>query len=225
MSADTAARVDAGPLPSPDWLRRLQRGLTVLSVLGALAVVLTATASVYARLSDDDNPLGYITGRVEGDEAGLGYEFPADGGPVREVRLGNPEGVRMQIFDVLTWLPSLALATVLLFLLRDIVRHARRTDPFHSDTARRLRRAGWIAAVGGFLAGSVERAGHGLALLASPTQNVTADDEMWVWAPYSLRDLVFGLPWVWFAVGVALLAIASVFSRGIAMRRDLDGLV
>lgn len=208
---------------SPDWLRRLQRGLTALSVLAVLAVTLTMGVTVYAAFSADDNPLGYITGIVHDSEAYL--EMDAVAGEPAQVSYGNPVGVRMQVYDVLTWLPSLVLAAVLLVFLRGVVRRARRTDPFDAETARLLRRTGWIALVGGLLAGASERVGLALAFMVSPSASHSPGERIWAWVPFSLRALVFDLPWAWLAVGVALLAIAAVFARGIAMRKDLDGLV
>jgi len=221
MTADTMPRPALSL--SPDWLRRLQRGLTTLSVLATAAAAFSAGAVVYAAVKVDDNVLQFVTGKVDQVETYLEFASPPDGAPY--VYDGNPMGVRMQVFDVLTWLPGLILAVVLLWLLRGVVRRARDTDPFHPDTARRLRRAGWVALIGGLLAGAAERVGYGLAFLIDPTNGVSSGEQGWAWVPFSLRALVFELPWAWLAVGVALLAIAAVFARGIAMRRDLDGLV
>ena len=223
MTVDTTPEAEVERVPSPDWLRRLQLGLTVLSSLAVVAVALTVGVLVYAVVAVDDNGLGYITGIVHDSEAYL--ELNRVPGEPPQVSYGNPMGVRMQVYDVFTWLPGLVLAAVLLVLLRGVVRRARLTDPFDAETARLLRRAGWAALLGGLLAGAAERIGIGLAFMISPTVSHAPGEQIWAWVPFSLRALIFDLPWAWLAVGVALLAIAAVFSRGIEMRRDLDGLV
>ncbi|GIG70011.1 DUF2975 domain-containing protein [Phytomonospora endophytica] len=225
MTLNTAAKAQASARLSSSWLGRLQKALTVFCVLALIAAGLTAAACAYAGVTADDNPLSFIVGDVPQLEQAMEDESVAReaAGRPAEVAYGNPEGVRLQIYTALGWLPSLLLVAGLLFVLRRTIRRARQSDTFSGDTADGLRLAGRLALIGGLVAWLAEWAAR--VTLNNASMNLRPGEEIWAYIPYTLRALIVDLPWLWVLLGVGLLAISAVFARAVAMREDLDGLV
>ena len=225
MTVDTTERTEAGARLSFDWLRRLQKALTAFCALTLTTAALTVAVCAYAAVTADDNPLKFIVGDVPQLEEAMELQAMADyaAGTAPQVVHGNPEGVRLQIYTALGWLPSLLLVAALLFVLRRTIRRARASDAFTADTADGLRLAGRMVLGGGVAVWLAESSAR--IALNTETMEVRSGEEASWFAPFTLRALIVDLPWLWVLAGLSLLAVAAVFARGIAMRRDLDGLV
>ena len=114
------------------------------------------------------------------------------------------------IIHAATWLGIAAVA----WLLAGVARR-RGGSPFTSSNARRLALAGGVLGIGSI----VSSIGQHLVLgrmIASSTVAVRVDQ-----ISYDL----FSLPWGGIASGGALLAIAHVWRRGVALEEDVKGLV
>ena len=132
-------------------------------------------------------------------------------------------------WQVVAWEPTLLQRGILLALqcllslgiawlwwsLSTLVASSRRDDPFTLDNARRVRWMGLLLVVGGPAYAVLTRLVHGWLLADSELADRASMVAAW-WADF---------PWWSGAVGLALLALASVWRRGAAMRHDLEGLV
>jgi hypothetical protein len=125
------------------------------------------------------------------------------------VTVTDPAPVQRLVW-VLTGLPTLLVVVAMLFLLLRIVWHARRGDPFTSDTVRRLRVLAVVAVGGGYLAFIAE-------LLAAAGLSSTVITDGFVGASEP--------PIHWFLIGFGLLAVAEVIRRGGRMRDELATVV
>lgn len=195
-------------LRRPDWLAELQTLLLIALVLSGVAI-----AVGLGTLAVDDSvtftvPAGGVDGitDVRGSlraNAGIDPEGDVD------VRVSDPSA-RQRLLYVLTGLPSYALGLVILALLWNTVRAARRVGPFAPTVVRRLTWLGFTVLAGGPLADAAQLIA---TFLASGT---LFDGQMFVsYVP----------SWWWFLAGLGFLAVAEVVKRGTAMRAELDEVV
>jgi hypothetical protein len=225
------------------------RALAVLSLLGALAVVLggNGTGSLFDRhvpwvVTEQVQRFWPQSSKVPAapvlvrpahwedtyEEFNQGY--PDGGASPRgwaELSTGHPDTVG-RVGDLTFWDPgfgprtawvlALVLAPLglawLWWMLSRIAGSARRGDPFIAANAKRLAWAGALVLVGPPLALLSQQAVLRW-MLAESTASQKADIWFrWEWIP------------VWpLGAGLALLVLAAVWRRGVAMRSDLEGLV
>jgi hypothetical protein len=158
-------------------------------------------------------------------------QMPADGGvmPRHWAELDGGFGDRAgRVGELAFWDPSwlprgvwlaagvaawLGLAWLWWTLAR-IAGSARRGDPFHHHNARRIAIAGGLVFAGPALLLAIRQAALWLMLEESSASGKATLWFRWEWLP------------LWpLGVGLALLVLAVVWRRGVAMRDDLEGLV
>ena len=126
----------------------------------------------------------------------------------------EPSGLQRLAYVGLQCLLSLGIAWLCWTLAR-LVLSAREGDPFTHTNVGRLRAIGWLVLVGSpaYVVGMwlVHR-----WLLA--TSELAGEASLW---PLGWRDV----PWGSIGVGLAVLVLAAVWQRGVAMRHDVEGLV
>lgn len=228
---------NSAPAPAKDRLGGLQLGLTVTVGAATLFIAITVLLSLLGW--SDTNYLRLLT---QGPDLGsIRAPMFNDAGEIIGESVASPEAdATLLMWDVATWLPTLVLATVLLWLLRRVVRHARTTEPFSATVVARLRTSSWVAIVGGVavhafqLFAEFKRNSYANAFtlayandwsVAKATTVINGGD-WWQAMPHpDVRTVLLELPWAWILVGSAVLTIAAIINRGMAMRRDLDGLV
>jgi Protein of unknown function (DUF2975) len=188
-----------------DWLKPLQRLLTVALWLAGLSLVLRVPA-VYARYVVVDVPTRpVIFGPA--DRLPLGVSI-APGGLIT-VQVRDPTPAQLVLHE-LTTLPALLVIVTMTILLRRLVRDARRVDPFTMTTVRRLR----VLAVVVLLGGGLAEVGQYAANLALASQA----------SPGAISPIGSGflhLSGWWLLVGFGFLAVGEVVNRGQAMRAEL----
>lgn len=119
-----------------------------------------------------------------------------------------------RVVDVVALVAVAALTAWLWWTLSRVVGSARSGDPFVAANARRLTLIGALVLVGPYLVVAVEQAIVQWKLATSTASGKA--DVVFRWEDLSLWPLGFGL---------AVLALAAVWRRGVAMREDLEGLV
>lgn len=185
-----------------DWLRLLWLGsLAGLVVTGIAAVVRVVEAllggfTVPVPLKEAGEFTGTLPDGVAVDPSGW---VPA--------RIAEPTASQ-SLLHAATALPTLCVVAAALVLLERILRNTRRADPFTAANVRLLRLLGLTVVAGGVAADVVE------ALAARALAAPIVDGP------------VGGFFWSgWWLAGIAFLAVAEVFNRGVRMRAELDGLV
>lgn len=225
------------------------RGLAVLSLLGVVAGVLGAsgTMSLYDRHvprpvpelaqrlwpQSGDMPTSLVKVRPAhwddtNDEfngvAAQDGEMPAGAAQFRDVGTAVVGGAGEMVFydpglpRRVVWLIAIAVVPVglawLWWTLSRIVLSARTGDPFSQRNARRLAIAGVVIVLGPPLALLFQQ-----LVLRWMLANSTAAGKADIWFRWE------SLPLWTLGVGLAMLVLAAVWRRGVAMREDLEGLV
>lgn len=223
------------------------RSLAVLSLLGGAAAVLGAsgTSSLYDRHvprlvsevaqrtwpQSGEMPSSLVKVRVDHrqDTYEAFNEISQEGGQVPEGWAELPAAPTVGGAGDLTfwdpgmlrrtaWLIAIALTPVglawLWWTLSRIVASAREGDPFNHRNARRLAIAGVLVAIGPPLVVLGKQ-----IVLRWMLANSTAAGKADIWFRWG------SLPFWTLGVGLALLVLAGVWRRGVAMRQDLEGLV
>lgn len=225
------------------------RGLAMLSLLGGAAGVLGAsgTMSLYDRhvpplvdelaqrmwpqsgempsslvkvrpahredTYEEFNEISSEGGQVPEGWAQLGDYAMERAGGAGELTFWDPGLLRRTI-----WLIAIALIPVglawLWWTLSRIVASAREGDPFSQRNARRLAISGVLVALGPPLVVLSEQ-----VVLRWMLANSSAAGKADIWFRWE------SLPLWALGVGLALLVLAAVWRRGVAMRDDLEGLV
>lgn len=126
----------------------------------------------------------------------------------------EPSGLQRLAYVGLQCSLSLGFAWLWWTLARLVV-SAREGDPFTQANVGRLRAIGWLVLVGGPVYAVGMWLIHRWLLATSELA-----DEATVW-PLDWRDI----PWWSVGVGLAVLVLAAVWRRGVAMRHDVEGLV
>ena len=200
-------------LRRPDWLAEMQQLLVVGVVLVGLGGLVQLALIAFGSAIQATVPTQVLLGEgpVPGAQPGVSFDRWGDLGIVVE----HPS-VGQRTACVLTGAPTLVLVLVLLAMLLQIVRNARRSDPFTRLTVRRLRVLAVTVLVGGEVAVIVETIAH-FQLSDSVTYPIAG-----VHVGYAAT---LELPVVWLFVGFGFLAIAEVVKRGCAMRAELDEVI
>ncbi|WP_432983404.1 DUF2975 domain-containing protein [Dactylosporangium sp. CA-233914] len=187
----------------PDWFQELETALV------AGMVLVGAAGPVVALAFGTESPLPV---RVPADlvDASAGSAAIDPDGMV-DILVEHP-GIGQLTLGVLTFLPTLAVVFTLLTVLWRIVRRIRRGGPFDERIVRGVRILGWIAGVGGLVAGFVEA-------FAEAALSMTVTD-----------GFGFGLPLIpgllgWVLVGIGCFALAEILRRGMVMRAELDTVI
>jgi hypothetical protein len=221
--------------------------LAVYAVLGAAAVVMgpNGTQTIVdrhvprvvgeqvQRLWPTTHPTTPV--RIEPSSWSQGLEsfnpMPPDGGAMprhwaeldagfgdRVGRVGELAFWDASLVPRMVWLGAGAAAWLglawLWWTLATIAGSARSGDPFHHRNARRLAIAGGLVFAGPALLLAIRQAALWLMLEESSASGKATLWFQWEWLP------------LWpLGVGLALLVLAVVWRRGVAMRDDLEGLV
>jgi hypothetical protein len=190
--------------PRADWLNELYVlllvGLTLATAFTLVDLVsLAFDAPVYAQL--DADRAGVTTG------SGLRDGVVVDG--TVEVRLDHPTA-RQRALGALSHLPGVFVVVAMLAMLAQMVRHARRADPFTGSMVRRLR---WLAATV-LIGGTAAEAAEFVASVVLSDSLVTTG---------AAGTYVFTGQWL--LVGVGFLALAEVVNRGTALRAELETVI
>ncbi|BCB76241.1 hypothetical protein GCM10022251_25550 [Phytohabitans flavus] len=187
-----------------DWL-----GLLFLGLVGGL--IFTSVATLFQVTV---SPSAAFTVWVPLDQAGslTGPNRLPEGvsvQPSAQVRALVEEPTATQsLLHMATSLPTKCVVIAMLFLLVRIVREARRGDPFTAGNVRLLRRLGVTLLAGGIAADLIEE----LAYRALVAPIIDGPVGGFIWSG-------------WWLSGIAFLAIAEVFKRGVRMRVELDGVI
>jgi hypothetical protein len=196
-------------LRKPDWLAEMRAvliaGLVLFAVVVAGNLALTLTGNLDVSVEVPAEAVDGVAGASGGLTGGAVVR------PESAVVAHIPEPSAGQLVaDTLTGLPSALVVLAMLVLLFQVVRRARRGEPFSTYVVRRLRLAAVVALVGGGLAGIVE-----VIAAMDLSTSVAGGAGTATWQ--------FPLPWI--LAGFGLFAVAEVIGRGVAMRAELDTVV
>ncbi|MDQ7904954.1 DUF2975 domain-containing protein [Phytohabitans sp. ZYX-F-186] len=187
-----------------DWLGLLWFGLVGALLFTAVATLFQVTVAPSAAFTVGV-PLSQAGGLAGPGRLPDGVSVE----PSAQVRALVEEPTATQsLLHMATSLPTKCVVIAMLFLLVRIVREARRGDPFTAGNVRLLRLLGLTVIAGGLAADVVEELAY--RALAAPIVDGPVGGFFWSG---------------WWLVGIAFLAIAEVFKRGVRMRVELDGVI
>jgi hypothetical protein len=194
-------------LRRPDWIDELHGFLLLGTVLtGAGGIV-----AVAATLAGQPIQVEVAAGTALRPDALTGAPAGVVLGDSLILDVTDPSAAQLG-WALLATLPRFLLVTATLALLWRAIGLARRTDPFRSGLAGRLRSLGILLIGGGLVAWIAE-------VVARFGLSSTVD----VGGTYTTLD--FTVPAVWLFFGITLLAVGEIVRRGQEMRADLDGVV
>jgi hypothetical protein len=191
------------------WLTVAWFALYVGQLIAVLILVIQLALVVTGSAVEIELPLAAVGGVTDAGNAGRSADHVGvsqDG--LMQVWIKQPT-VGQSLLGVARTVPTVAVVMAMLTALSQVVRGARRADPFSVRNVHLLRILGFTVLLGGLLAEIGELLAN-LALIAPLLDGNQSGEVTIGW---------------WWLVGLAFLAIAEVMRKGLAMRAELDTVI